>query len=736
MANYVGRMEARLGLDRSGFKRGLEAGRKDAQGFARGVESTFGGMASRLNAGVMGLVKAFAGPAGVVAAVGVAVSATVGKAAEMARGIAQIGDEARRAGVSAQAFQEWKFVAEQNRIGVDQMIDGLKELNLRADEFVVTGKGPAAEAFARLGYSSLELKRKLEDPSALLLEIIGRLEGLDSAAQIRIADEIFGGSAGERFVELLGQGEDGIRQTINRAHDLGLVLDDELIAKADRFDRAWSQAWAAFQTNWKASVVTVATDLADAVAAAREAYREFAEMAGSIDFDGVTRDLENGSLAQLPSLAYGAVNALFELSGQLDAIEQGDAAEKVDALVAELEALAIGANNGSIGADELRARLGEAGTQAEILLGELQSVNGVDLTGAQSAVGALMGVLGRAAAAALQLRAAMPGPVQQIGPSTRGGKRRAPEPTSAPAVSIRPQFRPMDLGDKEPSGGGRGAGRAKRDEVQAFLDLAAREVSSWQEKLDLIGKSESATAALTAKNKLLNEAKRRGIDLDTVNAKTGETLREEIERQSQAIGELAQKYEFATERAEFMDDVQKTLKDGILDAAVAGGDLSDVLGDLAKSLKRAALEALLFGSGPFSGGSGGGAFGGLFGGSSGGGLLGGLLGGLFGGFRAAGGPVEAGKAYVVGEKRPEVFVPDVPGRIIPSLEAFDAKPVSAGISGAAGATGSAGRVDVYIHPSGEFDTRTEGVAVRVMEAGLTEYHRGPAQELAGTRRRG
>lgn len=42
--------------------------------------------------------------------------------------------------------------------------------------------------------------------------------------------------------------------------------------------------------------------------------------------------------------------------------------------------------------------------------------------------------------------------------------------------------------------------------------------------------------------------------------------------------------------------------------------------------------------------------------------------GLFGGFRADGGDVQAGKAYVVGEKRPEVFVPAQSGRILPSVD--------------------------------------------------------------------
>lgn len=42
------------------------------------------------------------------------------------------------------------------------------------------------------------------------------------------------------------------------------------------------------------------------------------------------------------------------------------------------------------------------------------------------------------------------------------------------------------------------------------------------------------------------------------------------------------------------------------------------------------------------------------------------------GGREFGGPVKAGHAYVVGEKRPEVFVPDRDGRILPSIEQFKA----------------------------------------------------------------
>ena len=48
-----------------------------------------------------------------------------------------------------------------------------------------------------------------------------------------------------------------------------------------------------------------------------------------------------------------------------------------------------------------------------------------------------------------------------------------------------------------------------------------------------------------------------------------------------------------------------------------------------------------------------------------GGFLGSVLGGLF---RANGGPVKAGKPYIVGERQPELFVPRTSGTILPSTK--------------------------------------------------------------------
>jgi LAS superfamily LD-carboxypeptidase LdcB len=231
-------------------KRSAEALEKSMSGASKGVNMAMAG----LKGGIAGLVAGLS--------VG-AITGIASRLSEITKSVANIGNEAKRAGLSAKAFQELGHVATQNRIPIDALVDGMKELNLRADEFIVTGGGSAADAFKRLGFSAAELKRKLEDPSALLVEIMQRMEGLNRAAQIRIADELFGGTGGERFVELLDRGAAGIRQLIAEANEFGLVLDDDVIKRADEIDRKFNLIASTVGTNLKSAVVDVVSAMDD-----------------------------------------------------------------------------------------------------------------------------------------------------------------------------------------------------------------------------------------------------------------------------------------------------------------------------------------------------------------------------------------------------------------------------------------------------------------------------------------
>lgn len=265
----IGALRVVLGLDSAEFSTGLKKSEKHLDAFGKSTEKMSAGFSSAVS--VMGTA---AGTLGKTLVAGLAVGGLtefVAKVRDVARSVSEVGDEAKRAGVDVKSFQELKFVSEQNRIGVDSLTDGLKELNLRADEFIITGKGSAAEAFQRLGFSAESLKEKLKNPSALFTEIIGKLGKFEEAAQIRLADEIFGGTGGEKFVQLIKQGEEGIRSTIQTANDLGIVMDEELIERAAEVDRQFNLISQTVGTRLKSAIVSAAASLSEFI----DGFREF-----------------------------------------------------------------------------------------------------------------------------------------------------------------------------------------------------------------------------------------------------------------------------------------------------------------------------------------------------------------------------------------------------------------------------------------------------------------------------
>lgn len=135
-------------------------------------------------------------------------------------------------------------------------------------------------------------------------------------------------------------------------------------------------------------------------------------------------------------------------------------------------------------------------------------------------------------------------------------------------------------------------------------------------------------------------------------------------------------------------DGLESLNDGLANAIANGESLgkmfkrvtNQIIADLIRiGVQRAIIAPLA--DALFGGGSGGGSGGGLF--SS----IATALGSVFGGPRAMGGPVKAGRAYLVGERRPEIFVPDTNGTILPDTNIR-------------GSGGGGARVNLTIHAPG------------------------------------
>ncbi|MFI3904331.1 hypothetical protein [Ochrobactrum sp. S1502_03] len=240
---------------------------QDAKRSASRVNQAFATIGTKVG----GYGKAFGlGLVGGIATAGLA--AITASVKTVTSSFAELDREAKTAGLNVEDFQRWRYVADQNKIGIDAMIDGFKELNLRADEYIQTGKGSAAESFQRLGMSPDEVKQRIKDPSAFMLELIERTRQLkDTAAGVRIFDELLGGSGGEQFVRLIEQGRQGISATIDEANKMGGIFDKEWIDRAAEIDKKFNQISTTVGTVLKGAIVDAAQALFDFM----DKFREF-----------------------------------------------------------------------------------------------------------------------------------------------------------------------------------------------------------------------------------------------------------------------------------------------------------------------------------------------------------------------------------------------------------------------------------------------------------------------------
>lgn len=382
----------------------------------QGIAASFGKL--------KGLAMPFAGGfLGGLAAGGVA--GIVNNVSRVTREVANLGNEAKRAGVSVEAFQEWKFVAEQNRIGIDAMTDGLKELHIRAGEFLLDDTGAGAAAFKKLGYSAEELKRKLEKPTDLMIEIMDRLRNFDQAGRSFLLEEIFGGAGGEQFSALIGQGEAALRETIQRAHETGAVLDAELIDKAAEIDRRFHELSVSVGNFGKKVVVEIAAagiELADFRARLDDIFSDEATgraILGNEVYDALaaSRDMVDENTEALHRLderyshlaeeADAAGFAMRNAISTLDSWGYDEAADSMLTLSAELDSVTQSFRDGDTSGEDFAKRLAEIEAAASDAFGVLEEGDKVQFQNVTSQLSRLGGVIAAVTSLANSLTGAL-----------------------------------------------------------------------------------------------------------------------------------------------------------------------------------------------------------------------------------------------------------------------------------------------------------------------------------------
>lgn len=579
------------------------------------LERSLGGAASR----VAGVFKNFgAGLAG-----GILGGLTVAGVQQIARSIgdvansvAMIGSNAKRAGLSNKTFQELSYVASQARIDVDALADGMKELALRADEWIVTGAGPGAEAFTRLGYTAQELKEKLKDPSALLVDIVARLQQLDNAAQIRVADEIFGGTAGERFVELLDRGADGIRTMIREANEFGLVLSDDVIAKADEIDRKFNLISRTIGTKVKGAIVSAAGELLEFMDKMRDVEeRQSTTLSNQLTDLGARRLANENAILKLRNDKENTIGGALlgpAYDKQIEHLEQ----EQREIAEAEARILKVLADRDAKDEQATKAAADAVPdiTKLNTAIAGSKSATDAGAKGMQSyadAIRALKGEIPELAEEVAKLDARAK--IDKAYRAAIGNARSIGEANQAYALR---QQALASIGKTIPGKGGahdpsEDAKTKAQEQIEAYGDIIAGAqefMTSQQQEATALGMAKDAAAAYRYEQEMLNRAKREGIDLTDDQRREISTYAQGMAHAEKVTQQLAQTQEDAAEISKFFGEQAVDALTGIATGSMTA---MDALRQLLATLIKLLMQAVFLGEGPLAGSLKG--TGGLFG---------------------------------------------------------------------------------------------------------------------------
>lgn len=173
----------------------------------------------------------------------------------------------QKLGMSRKGFQEWDYILSQNGASIDSMKMGMKTLTNSLDKVSQSGS-TAGTAFERLGISYDDLQGKSQEE--VFEMTVKALQGVESETErAALANQLFGRS-GQELAPLLNAGVGSVDELKQKAHDLGLVLDDETIDAGVNMTDALDTMHRAFITvgaGIASAVMPLITQFADYVSA-------------------------------------------------------------------------------------------------------------------------------------------------------------------------------------------------------------------------------------------------------------------------------------------------------------------------------------------------------------------------------------------------------------------------------------------------------------------------------------
>lgn len=550
------------------------------------------------------------------------------------------------ANTSAETFQRWAAGASMVGIEQDKLADILKDTQDKVGDFIQTGGGAMADFFEqiapRVGVTA-EQFRKLSGPDALQL-YVSSLE----KANLSQADMVFYmeaiASDSTMLLPLLRDGGAAMAEYGDEAERLGAIMGEDMLNAA----AAAREEFARLDMIKKGLTNRIVAELLPSLSSLTGELTDTAKGAEFLDWAATAASTGIKLLASAGVIVGGVFKTVGEYIG-------GAAATMMTFLSGDFA-----------GAMELRADLWE-----DIKANASGTVDAVKKIW-DDAEPPSARPLATAARADGQLAT---GFVKDAGKKALSEAEKAAQKIEAVLAGLRKDVATFGMTDAERKLfdlGEMGATDAQKAEAKASLDrVAALEREEEARKAVADAVREQVEADLQYKDsieailsdmafelelvKMTNAEREVAIALRYANA---DAASEEGKMIAESVRQIREASQAQGDLVGLMDEVRGAGKELFTDI-VSGADPLQAVGDALDRVHQKILGMIaerlmdqLFGQ---SGDSGGGMFGNV---------VSGIFSGMFGGAKAGGGDTIGGRAYLVGEQGPELFVPRTMGRVL------------------------------------------------------------------------
>jgi len=541
--------------------------------------------------------------------------------------------QARSLGITAEEFQRISFAFRQFGADSSDISDAFNTLSDRAQD-AKDGMQSFIDDFKLVGIEVDDLENK--DPGELFRLFADGVASIDDPTR-RAAGvvRILGDDVGRRLLPMLMDGSDGLEQLGDQAD----ITSDEVIESSARIQEDLTQLGTSiekgFQNAFLGAAVRNEEQIRSLIATILRGMATVAdfgdEVAGPLGAGLLGRVLfgkKGAVIGTLLTSAVQTVNALIErvneTSGQA-IVRLEERAQQLQNTIQGLPEIHPVRQAAEADLERVQSKLDDLNAQR---MGSIEIENQYQKALKETGdVGEDIGDVLRDAAVDFE-------------------KAR----TGAPQA-------PIDIGTVT---GGSGSGKTEKE-----LKTIDSNLSSILAKIDPI-----AAAGQSFASDML--AVQEALDAGRISTSKAQEITEQLEEDYKKATRSARGLEGALE--DIAENMTQDVSDGLTDIIMQAKSAEEVFASLAKQIARTIIQQQIadplageitgFASGLFGGGGSGiGAPGSDVG--SGGGFFSGI-GDFFGGFFANGGNISGGKASIVGERGPEMFVPGQDGQIVPN----------------------------------------------------------------------